>query len=434
MSYKTNRLANLFPDVYAARETESLLYKLLDAIGAELMAADESVKELLKSHWVNYASGTALDGLAAIYGIARRSLPGGVPEPDELLRQRLKSLVSQFTGGGTREAIKGAVPVRAGPALRPGPTRRPRTTTRGARQPDRDPRVLRPSVEWLLADSPVPVHDPQAGDVNELAAVIEVPGVGDALPEIQWTFNKGAGRRLSLQRLGSGQGIKSTDDLLVPPNATLSLAAFDTGELDARLAGQNVTTFFTNLDGSAPAILPAVPGQRSQWRFRAESGVFDVSVDVGGFSASDTFDLPDFSITLRWERRQPLTFDVFVPYFLSDVVQGLAARYHYTGTLFVYEGLPLDVIQEVVDQTRAAGVRGNLHLALNFYEDQAPAENPLTMNGLYRFLKTQRRRTRLPRVASSEWPRLKTPWNASRSAVSTLRDLRQRLRLSMSRR
>ena len=142
------------------------------------------------------------------------------------------------------------------------------------------------------------------------------------------------------------------------------------------LAGQNVTTFFTNLDGTTPPILPGVPGQRSQWRFRAQSGVFGVSAfDVGAFGAGDTFDLPSFSITLRWVRRLPLTFDVFVPYFLAEVVSDLATRYHYTGNLFVYEGLPLDVIQEVVDQTRAAGVRGNLHFALNFYEDQGAVEN-----------------------------------------------------------
>ena len=255
-----------------------------------------------------------------------------------------------------------------------------------------------PAIEWLLADGPIPVHDPQVGDVSELPAVIDVPGIGEALPEIQWTFKKGTGRRLSLERVGSGQGIKSTDDLLVPEGTPLSLAAFDTGELDARLAGQNVTTFFTNLNGTTPPILPSVPGQRSQWRFRAQSGVFGVSAfDAGAFGAGDTFDLPDFSITLRWVRRLPLTFDVFVPYFLARVVADLATRYHYTGNLFVYEGLPLVVIQEVVDQVRAAGVRGNLHFALNFPEDQGAVEGlpgadgtvpgaaGLSMLGDYRF-------------------------------------------------
>ena len=72
MSYKTERLTQLFPETYAASDRQSLLYQLLDAVGAELMAADESIKRLLKSHWVDYAEGPALDGLAASHA-ARRS-------------------------------------------------------------------------------------------------------------------------------------------------------------------------------------------------------------------------------------------------------------------------------------------------------------------------------------------------------------------------
>jgi hypothetical protein len=77
MSYKTEELANLLPDAYATDDAESLLYKLLDAAGAELMVADEKLKALLKSHWVDYASGPALDGLGAIFGVQRRVLQSG---------------------------------------------------------------------------------------------------------------------------------------------------------------------------------------------------------------------------------------------------------------------------------------------------------------------------------------------------------------------
>src|SRR4051794_36995672 len=112
MSYKTDRLTALFPDAYAARETESLLYKLLDAVGAELMDADAAIKELLKSHWVAYASGAALDGLAAVFGVTRRTLraerPGATPglESDAAFRRRLQAVVPLFIGGGTVRAIR----------------------------------------------------------------------------------------------------------------------------------------------------------------------------------------------------------------------------------------------------------------------------------------------------------------------------------------
>src|SRR5260370_28128127 len=99
MSYKTDRLVDLLPDAYAAAERESLLHQLLDVVGAELMVADAAVKRLLKSHWVDYATGAALDGLGAIYGVARRSLRDGSLETAAAFRQRLRSVVLLFTGG-----------------------------------------------------------------------------------------------------------------------------------------------------------------------------------------------------------------------------------------------------------------------------------------------------------------------------------------------
>ncbi|MDP9409659.1 MAG: hypothetical protein M3P70_04010, partial [Actinomycetota bacterium] len=92
MSYKTKALLDALPDAYAIDDAESLLYKLLDAFGAELMVADEKVKRLLKSHWVNYADGPALDGLAAVYGVRRRTLRDGLTrESDDAFRTRLKA-------------------------------------------------------------------------------------------------------------------------------------------------------------------------------------------------------------------------------------------------------------------------------------------------------------------------------------------------------
>src|SRR5215218_6552847 len=98
MSYKTERLTDLFPDAFAAGDRESLLYKLLDAVGAEFMDADEALKRLLKSHWVDYAEGAGLDGLAATFGVTRRRLRGGDLESDDAFRQRLKSIVPLFAG------------------------------------------------------------------------------------------------------------------------------------------------------------------------------------------------------------------------------------------------------------------------------------------------------------------------------------------------
>ena len=50
--------------------------RLADAIGRELIGEDEAIKALLKSHWLDYASVPALDGLAATFSVTRANCPG----------------------------------------------------------------------------------------------------------------------------------------------------------------------------------------------------------------------------------------------------------------------------------------------------------------------------------------------------------------------
>jgi hypothetical protein len=368
MSYKTDRLARLFPQAYATTDTESLLYKLLDAIGAELMDADEAVKRLLKSHWVNYASGAALDGLGAIYGVSRRQLRDGTLETDDAFRLRLKSVVPLFTGGGTVKAIKGAVRSALGLPFDLAQLNLP-AKFKDLQQDIEDLIVVEefsPDVQRVIFDSVATV-----ANASEIIVAIDIPAVQAQRPVVQWTFNTGGGRQLSMELIGMGTGVKADASLIIGAGQTLTFSADDNGHLIAVLAAQDMTSFFTNLDGSTPAILPAVPTQHSEWKFRAQSGLFDIST----FDGADTFDLPLFRVEMRWVRYQPLTFDVHVPYFLQNAVADLKARYGYTGELFVFQGLPIELISHIVDQTRAAGVRSNVHFSLNFLENHDQRES-----------------------------------------------------------
>jgi hypothetical protein len=117
--------------------------------------------------------------------------------------------------------------------------------------------------------------------------------------------------------------------------------------------------------------MPSVPPGRSEWRFSAVGGLYDAST----FDGADIFDLPRFSVELAWISQEPLTFDIYVPYFLDQVVEALAERRGYSGKLLVFSGLPPERIQEVVDQTRAAGVRGSVHFTLNFYDDHQASDS-----------------------------------------------------------
>lgn len=370
MSYKTDRLTDLFPDAYGARDRESLLYKLLDAVGAEFLDADEAIKRLLKSHWVEYAEGAALDGLAATFGVTRRRLRAGALESDAAFRLRLKSIVPLFVGGGTRRAVIGAVRSALGLPF------------------DLDQLNLPPGFELLRRDienlitleefSPKGerilgrevaegVFDGQA--VSEITVAIDVPTVREERPVIRWQFTQGGARELSLAVAPDApgapvRGVRSKAGLVVPPGATLALTAVENGRLSVALGATELAGEFTNLDGSAPAILPEVPVGRSRWSFRAASGLFDASL----FDDVNTFDLPVFEVEVSWLRYVPLTFDVHVPYFLQQAVAELAAFHRYPGSLFVFEGLPVEALADVVNQTRAAGVRGSVQFSLNFLD------------------------------------------------------------------
>jgi|RhiMetdeSRZDD1v2_1073273.scaffolds.fasta_scaffold33134_3 hypothetical protein len=362
MSYKTDRLVALFPDAYAANEWGSLLYRLLDAAGAELMEADDRIKRLLKSHWVRYAEGSALDGLGAIFAVARRTLRNGELEQDEAFRRRLQATVPLFTGGGTVEAILGAVRSALGLPFSLDQLRLPAEFAE-----------LRKGIEELITlteFSPQSVRVlesaiSQVANASELILEVTDATVRESLPQIIWSFDRGAGRLLSLERMDTNTGVKSKPEFLVPEGSTLVFSD-DRGRFSAVLDGLDVSEKFVNLDDSAPPALPPVPNIASRWKFRAKSGVYDVS----RFD-SDAFDLPQFQVALSRTVFQPLTFDVQAPYFLKKAVEQLKQRHKYQGELFIFEGIPLERIQEVVDQTRAAGVRGSVQFSLTFLEDHS---------------------------------------------------------------
>jgi hypothetical protein len=365
MSYKTDRLVALLPDAYAAHDRESLLFKLLDSFGAELLQADDALKALLKSHWVDYASGPALDGLGAIYGVSRRQLRTGGLESDGAFRLRLRSVVRLFTGGGTVRAVVGAVRSALGMPF------------------DLDDLRLPPGFEELRADlerlvvleefSPTSVRFASTAlterdGASQIGLEVDLSSVRPVPPVIVWQFTLGGGRRLRLEALGAG--VQASDDFVLPEGGRLRLSAEADGQLAATLDGVSVTAAFTNLDGSRPPRLPEVPPGRSTWTFSATGGLFDVS----SFDGADSFDLPVFQVEMLLLTPKPLTFDVYVPYDFDRVVEDLLRLRGYNGPVLAFKGLPRERIQEVVDQTRAAGVRGNVHFTLNFFDSHAQAD------------------------------------------------------------
>ena len=363
MSRRADRLTAVLPDPYAAREEGSLLARLLMAAGASLQDGDAALSRLLRSHWIDYAEGGGLDGLAGIFGVERRRLRGGKLEDDQAFRRRLKSIVRLYTGGGTVQAIKGAVQAAIGLPYDLGELQLPEALL------DELDRLV-----TVVDYSPAPERRRFegarfAGDATELIAEIEIEAIAEAAPRIELSFTEGGARMVSVQRDEANVGVLAAPDLLFPQGSHLVLTE-ERGTLRAVLDGADVSDRFTRLDGTSPPRLPTMPRRPSRWAFHARGGL----LDVGAFDVGDTFDLPRFTVEMTWRRLQPLTFDVIVPYYVQTAVAEAAARHRYEGELIAFEGVPNEAIQDVVDNVSAAGVRGHVHFLLTFAEDQAPGE------------------------------------------------------------
>jgi hypothetical protein len=280
--------------------------------------------------------------------------------------------VPLFTGGGTREAVKGAVRAALGLPFNLDSLNLP-PGMKGLRDDIEGLVTLQefsPKGDQVLSSAVTSVPLNARVQTAELTLSTTAGSVADSLPRIDWTFDVGIGRQLSILRMDSNQGFRSVDGFVAPRGHTIQFSAGAGNKLSAIMDGRERADQFVNLDGTSPALMPPVPAAPSQWRFRAQSGLFDRST----FDSGASFDLPAFHVMVSRVVFEPLTFDVEAPYFIHYVAAELRRRHGYSGDIFAFEGIPLEHIQEVVDQTRAAGVRGSVHFYLRFFEDHAARE------------------------------------------------------------
>ena len=385
MSTKTDRLASLFPELYAAWEPDSLLHHLLDAIGSEFQVADGAVKDLLKSHWVDHAQGPALDGLGALLGVTRRLKSDGNPEADDTFRTLVKSWVPAFIGGGTVEAIKGSV--RAALGL-PYNLEDFQTQMSGpAGSSDKLKALVQGLADLVEIVEFAPKSERVSGQVtptskgSSLLLEVDFPGLDSDIARIEWTFPTGNGRRLRIERqdVGGRVGIRSADEFCLPCGATLVLtregdSGFTAWLLTASQGRQDISKLFVNLDGTSPSRLPQIPPGLSKWLFTARGAEFDRSK----FDDFEAFNGAGFNVKLHWVGSQPLDFDVIVPYFLGPAVAAIVSKSGYDGRFNVFQGLSYESLQAVVDRNRAAGVRGSVQYSLRLpseSKDRVPFED-----------------------------------------------------------
>jgi len=98
------KIAEKFPSLYRTWDKKSIIYNIVNSFGTQLDEAEKDLDIILRSKWVDTAKGKDLEMLGGIYNIQRR-----VNESDKDYRNRLKTAIQGFKGGGTINAILAAL-------------------------------------------------------------------------------------------------------------------------------------------------------------------------------------------------------------------------------------------------------------------------------------------------------------------------------------
>src|SRR5215212_5176474 len=105
MPTKTDRILSYLPRTFQTVPRPKALYAVADAFGNELLRGENSLAEIMLSHWVDFADKNAeeiddLERMASLYGLApQRDQDGDDLETVEEFRQHLKHYVRTFLEG-----------------------------------------------------------------------------------------------------------------------------------------------------------------------------------------------------------------------------------------------------------------------------------------------------------------------------------------------
>lgn len=105
MPTKTDRILSYLPHTFLTVPRPKVLYPVADAFGNELLRGENSLAEIMLSHWVDHADKNAeqiddLERLAALYALApQRDQDGNDLESVEEFREHLKHYVRTFLEG-----------------------------------------------------------------------------------------------------------------------------------------------------------------------------------------------------------------------------------------------------------------------------------------------------------------------------------------------
>ncbi len=297
---RIEKISERLPHFYKHWEQNSFLFSLISALGKRLDESEKEMVAIMRSYWVDTATGIDLDRLGALFNLRRKE-----SEIDPDYRNRLKAAIISYKGGGTKSAIQMLVRI----ALRL-PQDYPVKI-------DENPDVVlkkkwkvSAGSEWMV--NPRNIHD----TVPDITIEIETENSKITDPTIT--------------NLTTGESIKFKGDLFFGDvlNIRRGAAILNDHDETARLSTMSI---------------PFLPRKKTKWQYMeyagANQGIFD----------STNFDEAVFvikiisSVTFEWTAKQPAAFDVLLP-----------------EELIMKAGVTAEFMQEIVNSVKACGVKAEV--------------------------------------------------------------------------
>lgn len=298
---RAEKIADHLPHFYMCWDETTAVSALVRSAGKSMDEAEKDFVGIMRAHWVDSAARDDLDGIGALYSMARKA-----SESDDDYRGRLKTAVLSYKGGGTANAVRMMVRIALG----------------------------------LPADYPVAIEENPP---------VRMTKSWKALAGAEWTVNprnvREAAPRITLEV--ETENVRITDPAIT--NRDTGEVVGYRGDLKkgdrlviegsrATLNGKDVSE---RLTGKAPVL----PRRKTKWQYTesigANLGVFDQALfDRAVFSVDISS-----TITLEWTANQPAAFDVILE-------KGLVER----------AGVTEAYLQEIVNMAKGCGVKAGVRL------------------------------------------------------------------------
>lgn len=298
---RAETISERLPHFYKHWDGAAVVSSMVGSMGKSMDEAGKDFVAIMRSHWVDTASGEDLDRIGPLFSVVRKAA-----EKDDDYRGRLKTAVLSYKGGGTPNAVRMMVRIAMG----------------------------------LPADHPITIDENPGARLKKTWKVragtefsVSPRNIRDTEPEITIEVET--------------ENAKISDPTVT--NVDTGVSVMFKGELGKgdvlKIAGSRATLNGKDATGRLTGAAPSLPRKKTKWQYTeavgANLGVFDrAQFDRSVFSV----DIMS-AVTLEWTANQPAAFDVVIEKKLLDK-----------------SGVTESYLQEILSMAKGCGVKAGIRL------------------------------------------------------------------------